>query len=124
MESDIGSKWRARAISFPLFCCYTIAEKQKEGKAMLDRLHHLLPHLERLPDESQEEVLAYIEVLIEALENSAVARGHLKSPLPDLPADEPWIDPVGAWSDLPETLLDDLERTRHATPPTPPIDEL
>lgn len=35
-----------------------------------------------------------------------------------------WIDPVGAWSDLPDTFLEDLDRLRHAVPPTPPIQAL
>lgn len=35
-----------------------------------------------------------------------------------------WIDPVGAWSDLPGTFLEDLDRLRHAVPPTPPIQAL
>jgi len=91
---------------------------------MIDRFNDMLPHLQRLPAESQEEVMAYIEVLIEALERDAVARGYLRQTLPDLPATEPWVDPVGAWSDLPDTILEDFERLRHATPPTPPTDEL
>lgn len=37
---------------------------------------------------------------------------------------EPWVDPAGAWSDLPEAMLEDLDRMRHETPPTPPIQEL
>lgn len=91
---------------------------------MIDRFNDILPHLERLPAESQEEVMAYIEVLIEALERDAVARGHMRQTLPSLPETEPWIDPVGAWSDLPDTILEDFDRMRHEVSPTPPIEEL
>ncbi len=45
------------------------------------------------------------------------------------PATEPSADAqaalsaIGAWSDLDwEALADDLDRIRHASPPTPPID--
>jgi hypothetical protein len=91
---------------------------------MIDRLNDMLPHLEQLPAETQEEVLAYLEVLIEALERDAVARGRMRQTLRAIPSTEPWQDPVGAWSDLPDTMLEDLDQLRHATSPTPPIEEL
>lgn len=91
---------------------------------MIDRLNDMLPHLEQLPAETQEEVMAYLEVLIEALERDAVARGRMRQTLPTIPQTEPWKDPVGALSDLPDTMLEELDQLRHVAPPTPPIEEL
>jgi shikimate kinase / 3-dehydroquinate synthase len=42
----------------------------------------------------------------------------------ELKPEEPWGDPAGAWSDLPDTLLEDLDQLRHASSPTSPLDEL
>lgn len=91
---------------------------------MIDRLNDILPHLERLPEESQEEILTYVAILVEALERDAIAHGRMRQTLPALQQTEPWNDPVGAWSDLPDTMLDELDQLRHATLPTPPIEEL
>lgn len=91
---------------------------------MIDRLQDILPHLEQLPAETHEEVMAYIEVLLEALERDAVEHGRMRQTLPAIPQTEPWSDPVGDWSDLPDTMLDELEQLRYATPPTPPIELL
>ncbi len=91
---------------------------------MINRLNDMLPHLEQLPQETQEEVMAYIEVLIEALERDAVAHGRMRQTLPAIPQTGSWKDPVGAWSDLPDTMLEELDQLRHATSPTPPIEEL
>ena len=33
-------------------------------------------------------------------------------------------EPAGAWRDLPDTLLADLDQLRHASSPTPPVDDL
>jgi len=38
--------------------------------------------------------------------------------------DVEWQDPFGAWSDLPDTMLDDLNQLRHASRPTPPLELL
>lgn len=46
---------------------------------MIDRFNDILPHLERLPKETQEEILSYIEVLLDALEYDNVAQGHLQT---------------------------------------------
>lgn len=32
-----------------------------------------------------------------------------------------WEDPAGVWSDLPDTMLEELDQQRHASPPTPPL---
>jgi len=91
------------------------------GGDMIDRLNEVLPQLEQLPAETQEIVATYIEVLVETLERDARAHGHIQqlSPIAD-----PWKDPVGAWSDLPDTMLEELDQLRHAVPPTPPIEQL
>lgn len=34
-----------------------------------------------------------------------------------------WVDPAGAWRDLPDTMLEELNRLRHAVLPTPPLEE-
>lgn len=87
---------------------------------MSDRFNDMLPYLERLPKEMQEEVLSYIEALLDALEHDNVAQGHLQAiTTPTHPSTETWHDPVEAWSDLPDTFLDELDQLRHATPPTP-----
>jgi hypothetical protein len=39
-----------------------------------------------------------------------------------LPGDE-WQDPFGAWSDLPDTMLDELDKSRHEVPPSKPLVE-
>ncbi len=41
---------------------------------MIDRLQEVLPHLEHLPQETQEEIADYIE----ALEHEAFARGRMQ----------------------------------------------
>jgi hypothetical protein len=46
-----------------------------------------------------------------------------KKPLrQQIEAGEPWEDPAGAWRDLPDTLLEELDDLRHSSPPTPPIE--
>lgn len=37
---------------------------------------------------------------------------------------EHWKDPAASWSDFPETMLEDLDQIRHATHPTPPLENL
>jgi predicted kinase len=34
-----------------------------------------------------------------------------------------WEDPAGAWRDLPDTMLEELDRLRHEVSPTPPLEE-
>jgi predicted kinase len=37
---------------------------------------------------------------------------------------EQWVDPAGSWSDLPETMLEDLDQNRQSSQPTPPPENL
>ncbi len=85
---------------------------------MIDRLQEVLPHLQYLPPETQEEIANYIKFL----EQEAFARGRIKE-LPHVAASaEPWEDPAGAWSDLPDDMFEELDKIRHSNPPTPPIE--
>ena len=89
---------------------------------MIDRLHDALPYLERLPPEAQEEAATYIEALVEALTLASMTHSHAT----DVPNQEltnvEWQDPFGAWSDLPDTMLDDLDQLRRSSRPTPPLE--
>ncbi|MGH2507852.1 MAG: hypothetical protein ACRDHZ_10695 [Ktedonobacteraceae bacterium] len=86
---------------------------------MIDRFNDMLPHLERLPKETQDEIMSYIEVLLDALEHNTIAHDRVQqATAPTLPPNEAWTDPVGAWSDLPDTFLEELDQLRYMTPPT------
>ena len=91
---------------------------------MIDRLQDVLPYLEHLPPEAQEEAATYIEALAEALEREAFVLGRSRSAPYERESVEQWEDPAGAWSDLPDTMLEELDRLRHASPPTPPLGHL
>lgn len=91
---------------------------------MIDRLQDVLPYLEQLPPEAQEEAATYIEALAEALEREVYSSGSVR-PIPqERESMEDWQDPAGAWSDLPDTMLEELDQLRHASPPTPPLEHL
>ncbi|HEX3640767.1 MAG TPA: hypothetical protein VHV10_05710 [Ktedonobacteraceae bacterium] len=89
---------------------------------MIDRLQNVLPHLEYLPPEAQEEAATYIAALTEALEFESLVPGRKRPALPQIESVEQWEDPAGAWRDLPDTLLEELDQIRHSSPPTPPLD--
>ena len=76
---------------------------------MIKRLHNILPSLEHLPPEAQEEAATYIEALVEALQHTSMRTTSSKQ---QEASDAVWQDPFGAWSDLPDTMLDDLEQLR------------
>lgn len=74
---------------------------------MIERLQRALEHVGELPPDMQEQLAEIIEQHTEA---------------PNIPPDRL----AGAWSDLPDTfdeMLDALDRIRHSSPPTPPMDE-
>ncbi|GAC1629606.1 MAG: hypothetical protein NVS4B11_28620 [Ktedonobacteraceae bacterium] len=87
---------------------------------MIDRLQKVLPHLEYLSPEAQEEIANHIE----ALEHKAFAHGRIEDILQDVSSTEPWKDPAEAWSDLPDDMFEELDKIRHSNPPSPPIDLL
>ncbi len=91
---------------------------------MIDRLHEVLPYLEHLSPEAQEEAASYIEALAEAFERADFVLGRIRRIPRKIEPAERWEDPAGAWSDLPDTMLDDLDQIRHASPPTPPLEYL
>ncbi len=91
---------------------------------MIDRLRDVLPYLEQLPPEAQVEAAGYIEALAEALEREAFVRGRIRRVPREIQPIEPWVDPAGAWRDLPDTMLEELDQLRHANPPTPPLEYL
>ncbi len=88
---------------------------------MIDRLHDILPYLEQLPPEAQEEAATYIEALAEALDREAFVFGCTRRVPQEIEPMETWTDPAGAWSDLPDSMLEELDQLRHASPPTPPF---
>ena len=91
---------------------------------MIDRLHDVLPYLEHLPLEAQEEAAIYIEALAEALAREAFMLGRIRHVPHERQPREPWEDPAGAWRDLPDAMLEELDQLRHASPPTPPLEDL
>jgi hypothetical protein len=91
---------------------------------MIDRLHDILPYLEHLPPEAQEEAANYLEALAETLERRGVNSSRFPSIPHRIQPTEHWDDPAGAWRDLPDTMLEDLDQLRHASLPTPPVEYL
>jgi hypothetical protein len=104
--------------------CGKVAKRtaKRNNLMMIDHLQNVLPYLENLPPEAQEEAATYIAALAEALEFESLMSGHKRPARRKIEAEEPWEDPAGAWRDLPDTLLEDLDNLRHSSPPTPPID--
>lgn len=91
---------------------------------MIDRLHKVLPYLEHLPPEAQEEAASYIEALAEAFERTDFVLGRIRRIPCKIELVEHWEDPAGAWSDLPDTMIEDMDQLRHASAPTPPLEYL
>lgn len=89
---------------------------------MIDRLHEILPSLEHLPPEAQEEAATYIAALVEALQRQSKLRTQAGAAPSQETADVERQDLFGVWSDLPDTMLDELDRLRHASQPTPPLE--
>ncbi len=74
---------------------------------MIERLQRAIEHVNELPPDIQDQLAEIIEQHTE-------------------PVQMPANDLAGAWSDLPDTfdeMLDALDHIRHASPPTPPVDE-
>lgn len=82
----------------------------------------MLLSLEHLPPEAQEEAATHIQALVEALSYKSLMHTSTK----DVPSEEATSvqrqDPFGAWSDLPDTMLDELDQLRHSSQPTPPLE--
>ena len=80
---------------------------------MIERLQQVLSRIEQLPPEVQEEAATQLEILAEpfkAIPNSKTNRRSGRSL-------------AGAWRDLAwDDEAEAFDRTRHETPPTPPIE--
>jgi len=79
---------------------------------VIDHLQEVLPRLAHLPPQAQEDVANYIELLERKV--------YMEERAEDFTLEEPWIDPAGAWSDLPDDMFEELDKIRHSSPPTPP----
>jgi hypothetical protein len=92
---------------------------------MIDRLHNALLSLEHLSPEAQEEAATYIEALVEALRHASLVHARSRDvPREGAVVSVQWQDPFGAWSDLPDTMLDELDQLRHMSQPTLPLELL
>ena len=90
---------------------------------MLDRLQNALSYLEHFPPEAQEEVATYIEALAEELtRHRSIMHTQAQDASSQQIASMHWQDPFGAWSNLPDTMLDDLDQLRHSSKPTSPLE--
>ena len=86
---------------------------------MIDSLHNVVSHLEYLPPEAQEEAATYIAALTEVLERKFFVLNRIHAVPSQIKPEQPWEDPAGAWRDLPDTLLEDLDQIRHASSSLP-----
>ena len=95
-----------------------------------ERLHQALQHIESLSPDMQDELAEQIEEMTEPLEPLNLSlEGQLHSE-PQMPAVESLPESVrvalalgGAWSDLQDDEFAALDRIRHATPPSLPVEE-
>lgn len=72
---------------------------------MVERLQRAVQILETLPADVQESVAEQIEqMMVLNVPTSAVRRSH-----------------ADIWADLPDDMVETLNRWRHEVPPTPPI---
>lgn len=90
---------------------------------MIERLQRALKHVEELPPEVQEQLAEQIEEWTEPLdEPPGSSSGGGEDSLPKSVLDA--LAVAGAWRDLQgDDEFEALDRIRHASPPTPPIDE-
>jgi len=78
-----------------------------------ERLHRTIEGLERLSPEAQDEAATQLEAILRRDEQPNAARPAVRSAL----------DLIGAWRDIPwDEMETELDRIRHESPPTPPID--
>ena len=50
--------------------------------------------------------------------------GRIRRVPDEIQSGESWEDPAGAWRDLPDSMLEELDQLRHASLPTPPLEHL
>jgi hypothetical protein len=80
---------------------------------MLDRLHEVLDRIQYLPQSEQEEVVEQIERLLARIERRRPkAQEHSTT----------WHKLIGVWAnDNVDQAYAELDRIRHANPPSPPL---
>jgi hypothetical protein len=97
-------------------------------------LQQLSPLLESLPQKSKEELLKDIELSLKKIEQVAIEQGVTLPALPVITINAPdkmkkqirqkmLNEYLSVFSDLPDTMLEDLDHIRHSSSPTPPIEE-
>jgi hypothetical protein len=80
---------------------------------MIDRLHNMLDRLQSLPQSEQEEVAEQLENLLARIERR-LPHAQEKSTA--------WRKLIGVWADDDvDQAYAELDRIRHASPPSPPI---
>ena len=78
-----------------------------------ERLHRTIGELEHLPPEAQEEAATQLEAILNREHQPGATHQPARSAL----------DLIGAWRDIPwDEMEAELDRIRHESPPTPPID--
>ena len=83
---------------------------------MTDRLQTMINRLQQLPPQELEEVADRIEELLEQLERRVPARKIRQST-------SSWRDLIGSWSgDDVDEMFTEMDRIRHANPPSPPLE--
>ena len=88
---------------------------------MIERLRRALEHVEELSPDMQEEIARQIEDMTEPLEEVHTSRRVIDPSLPKTVRDA--LAVAGAWSDLQDDdEFEALDRIRHESKPTPPID--
>ena len=82
--------------------------------SMIDRLHEMMDRLQHLPPPEQEEVAAQLERLLARIE-----RRRPKAPAPSTS----WRQLIGVWADDDvDEAFAELDRIRHANPPSAPLE--
>lgn len=88
---------------------------------MIGRLRRALEHIDELSPDMQEAIAQQIEQMVEPLEEVTAPRRVIDPNLPKSVRDA--LAVAGAWSDLQEDdEFEALDRIRHESTPTPPID--
>lgn len=93
---------------------------------MIERLQRALQHLEDLPPGMQEEIAAQIEEMTQPVERPQTAGGFSEARDAEKSLPQPVRDAlsvIGAWRDMQgDDEFATLDRIRHESQPTPPID--
>ncbi len=66
-----------------------------------------------------DEIVAEIVQWLGHLSEKETGKSHQ-----EVQASKQWVDPAGSWSELPETMLEDLDHIRHSSQSTPPLEDM